>query len=111
MAFVISGAFAGIGGALFAAFNHNVFPTFMHWTKSTEALVVTLLGGMFHFYGPAVGSVILIFLDKLVTSYLRYWSFVLGLLLALMVLFFRGGFTGFLAERWEAYRARKEENS
>jgi branched-chain amino acid transport system permease protein len=111
MAFVIAGAFAGIGGALFAAFNHNVFPTFMHWTKSTEALVVTLLGGMFHFYGPAVGSVILIFLDKLVTSYLRYWSFVLGLLLALMVLFFRGGFTGFLAERWEAHRARKEESS
>jgi branched-chain amino acid transport system permease protein len=107
MAFVIAGAFAGIGGALFAAFNHNVFPTFMHWTKSTEALVVTLLGGMFHFYGPALGSVILIFLDKLVTSHLRYWSFVLGLLLALMVLFFRGGFTGFLAEWRDAYRARK----
>lgn len=107
MAFVIAGAFAGIGGALFAAFNHNVFPTFIHWTKSTEALVVTLLGGMFHFYGPALGSVILIFLDRLVTSYLRYWSFVLGLLLALMVLFFRGGFTGFLAEWWDAYRARK----
>jgi branched-chain amino acid transport system permease protein len=108
MAFMIAGAFAGIGGALFAAFNHNVFPTFMHWTKSTEALVVTLLGGMFHFYGPAVGSVILIFLDKLVTNYLRYWSFVLGLLLALMVLFFRGGFTGFLAERLEIYRASKD---
>jgi branched-chain amino acid transport system permease protein len=103
-AFVIAGAFAGIGGALFAAFNHNVFPTFMHWTKSTEALVVTLLGGMFNFYGPAVGSVLLIFLDKIVTSYLRYWSFVLGILLALMVLFFRGGFTGFVSARLNAFK-------
>ncbi|MCG6535812.1 MAG: branched-chain amino acid ABC transporter permease, partial [Syntrophales bacterium LBB04] len=60
MAFVIAGAFAGISGALFAAFNHNVFPTFMHWTKSTEALVVSLLGGIFHFYGPTVGSVIFV---------------------------------------------------
>ncbi len=106
-AFVIAGAFAGIGGALFAAFNHNVFPTFMHWTKSTEALVVTLLGGMFNFYGPAVGSIILIFLDKIVTSYLRYWSFVLGILLALMVLFFRGGFTGYLAGRLNASGLKK----
>ena len=108
-AFVIAGAFAGIGGALFAAFNHNVFPTFMHWGKSTEALVVTLLGGMFHFFGPAVGSILLIFLDKIVTSYLRYWSFVLGILLALMVLFFRGGFTGYVVGRLNAMGAKRGE--
>jgi len=107
-AFVIAGAFAGIGGALFAAFNHNVFPTFMHWGKSTEALVVTLLGGMFHFLGPAVGSILLIFLDKIVTSYLRYWSFVLGILLALMVLFFRGGFAGYVMGRLNAFGAKRE---
>ncbi len=106
-AFVIAGAFAGVGGALFAAFNHNVFPTFMHWTKSTEALVVTLLGGMFNFYGPAMGSILLIFLDKIVTSYLRYWSFVLGILLALMVLFFRGGFTGYVMGRLNTFGAKR----
>ena len=110
MAFVIAGGFAGIGGALFAAFNHNVFPTFMHWGKSTEALVVTLLGGMFHFLGPAVGSILLIFLDKIVTSYLRYWSFVLGILLALMVLFFRGGFSGYMVGRVNAMGAKRGES-
>jgi len=109
MAFVIAGGFAGIGGALYAAFNHNVFPTFMHWGKSTEALVVTLLGGMFHFFGPAVGSILLIFLDKIVTSYLRYWSFVLGILLALMVLFFRGGFSGYVMGRLNAMGAKRGE--
>ncbi len=108
MAFVIAGFFVGISGALFAAFNHNVFPTFMHWTKSTEALVVSLLGGISQFYGPAVGSIILVFMDKMVTSHLRYWSFVLGIVLILMVLFFRGGFTGFLAERLNARRARRK---
>ena len=107
MAFVIAGAFAGISGALFAAFNHNAFPTFMHWTKSTEALVVSLLGGNFHFYGPTVGSIILVLMDRMVTSHLRCWSLVLGILLILMVLFFRGGFTGFLVERLNAYRARR----
>jgi branched-chain amino acid transport system permease protein len=106
-AFVIAGAFAGIGGALFAAFNHNVFPTFMHWSKSTEALVVTLLGGMFQFLGPAVGSILLIFLDKIVTGYLRYWSLVLGILLALMVLFFRGGFTGYVVGRLNSMGAKR----
>ncbi|HXX32968.1 MAG TPA: branched-chain amino acid ABC transporter permease [Thermodesulfobacteriota bacterium] len=110
MAFVIAGGFAGIGGALYAAFNHNVFPTFMHWGKSTEALVVTLLGGMFHFFGPAVGSILLIFLDKIVTSYLRYWSFVLGILLALMVLFFRGGFSGYVMGRLNAMGDKRGES-
>jgi branched-chain amino acid transport system permease protein len=65
---------------------------------------------MFHFLGPAVGSILLIFLDKIVTSYLRYWSFVLGILLALMVLFFRGGLSGYVVERLNAMGAKRGES-
>ena len=46
LAFVISGAFSGLAGGLFALFNGSVFPDFAFLTKSFEPLVVALLGGV-----------------------------------------------------------------
>jgi len=42
-AFVISGAFSGLAGGLFAFYNGSVFPDFAYFTKSFEPLVVALL--------------------------------------------------------------------
>jgi branched-chain amino acid transport system permease protein len=53
-AFVLAGAFAGIAGGLFGIFNRGVFPDFAYWNKSAEVLIMTLLGGIHTFYGPAV---------------------------------------------------------
>ncbi len=47
--------FAGLAGGLFGIFNRGVFPDFAYWTKSSEVLIMTLLGGMGTFYGPARG--------------------------------------------------------
>ena len=55
-AFVVAGAFAGLAGALFGIFNRGVFPDFGYWSKSAEVLIMTILGGMGHFWGPAVGA-------------------------------------------------------
>ena len=57
-AFVIAGAFAGLAGALFGIFNRGVFPDFAYWSKSAEVLIMVILGGMGHFWGPAVGAAI-----------------------------------------------------
>ena len=54
-AFTVAGAFAGFAGALFGLFNRGVFPDFAHWSKSAEVLIMAILGGMGHFWGPAVG--------------------------------------------------------
>ena len=54
-AFVLAGAFAGLAGGLFGIFNRGVFPDFAYWTKSSEVLIMTLLGGMGTFFGPARG--------------------------------------------------------
>lgn len=50
-AFAVAGAFAGLAGALFGIFNRGVFPDFAYWTKSAEVLIMTILGGMGHFWG------------------------------------------------------------
>ena len=57
VAFVISGAFSGLAGGLFAFYNGSVFPDFAYFTKSFEPLVVALLGGVQSFFGPLAGAV------------------------------------------------------
>jgi branched-chain amino acid transport system permease protein len=99
MAFVIQGFFLGAAGSLLCGFTHNVFPPIANWTKSIDIIIACLLGGMYHFLGPLVGSAVCILLDKAVTSFTEYWSLVLGIILILLVLFFRGGIAGFISEK------------
>jgi branched-chain amino acid transport system permease protein len=93
-AFVLAGAFAGLAGGLFGIFNRGVFPDFAYWTKSSEVLIMTLLGGMGTFYGPAVGALALILLNQQITAYTEYWPFVLGTILVVLLFVFPGGLAG-----------------
>ena len=93
-AFVIAGAFAGLAGGLFGIFNRGVFPDFAYWTKSSEVLIMTLLGGMGTFYGPAIGALVLILLNQQITAYTEYWPFVLGTILVILLFVFPGGLAG-----------------
>ena len=93
-AFVLAGAFAGLAGGLFGIFNRGVFPDFAYWTKSSEVLIMTLLGGMGTFYGPAVGALALILLNQQIVSYTEYWPLVLGTILVVLLFGFPGGLAG-----------------
>ena len=104
-AFVIAGAFAGLAGGLFGIFNRGVFPDFAYWTKSSEVLIMTLLGGMGTFYGPAVGAVALIGLNQQIVSYTEYWPLILGSILVLLLFVFPGGIAG--AVESGAHRLRR----
>ena len=104
MGFVIQGFFLGAAGSLLCGFSHSVFPTNAHWTKSIDIIIACLLGGIYHFYGPFVGSAVYILLDKVITSFTEYWSLLFGIVLLILVLFFRGGIVGFVSERLSVVR-------
>jgi branched-chain amino acid transport system permease protein len=108
VAFVLAGAFAGLAGGLFGIFNRGVFPDFAYWTKSSEVLIMTLLGGMGTFYGPAVGAVVLIWLNQQIVSFTQYWPLVLGVILVLLLFVFPGGIAGAIGALWRrlAWRPR-----
>jgi branched-chain amino acid transport system permease protein len=100
VAFIISGAFAGLAGGLFGIFNRGVFPDFAYWTKSSEVLIMTLLGGMGTFYGPAVGALALLWLNQQIISYTEYWPLILGTILVLLLFVFPGGLAGAVGALW-----------
>jgi branched-chain amino acid transport system permease protein len=93
-AFVLAGAFAGVAGALFGIFNRGVFPDFAYWSKSAEVLIMTLLGGMGSFWGPAVGTAALLWLHQQITAYTQFWPFILGTILIFLLFAFPGGIVG-----------------
>jgi branched-chain amino acid transport system permease protein len=93
-AFVVAGGFAGIAGALFGIFNRGVFADYVYWPKSAEVMIMTILGGIEHFWGPVVGAATLVVLNQEVTSYTEYWPFLLGVILLVLLYAFPGGITG-----------------
>ena len=107
-AFVMAGAFAGFAGALFGIFNRGVFPDFAYWAKSAEVLIMVILGGMGHFWGPAVGAAVLIVLNQQITAYTQYWPFILGSILIVLLFVFPGGIVGTLSAGIARVRGRRD---
>jgi len=106
-AFVVAGGFAGIAGALFGIFNRGVFADYVYWPKSAEVMIMTILGGIEHFWGPVVGAATLVLLNQQITSFTEYWPLVLGVILLVLLFAFPGGIVGGLAAgtRWLARRS------
>ena len=95
-AFATAGGFAGLSGALFGIFNRGVFADFVFWSKSADVMIMTILGGMQHFWGPAVGALVLTLLNQQITAFTEYWPFVLGTILVVLLFAFPGGILGAL---------------
>ena len=96
-AFVISAAYAAVGGALLGPPTGNVDPTLAYWTQSGNIVFMTLLGGFASFFGPVLGAFVFIFLQDTVMSVLPYWRLVFGAILAVIVIFAPGGLMGLFA--------------
>lgn len=102
VAFVISGAFSGLAGGLFAFYNGSVFPDFAYFTKSFEPLVVALLGGMQSFFGPLAGAFGFKILEWLISrQWPVYWPLFLGGIVIVVVVLLPYGFVGLVGgRRW-----------
>ena len=105
LAFVVAGTFAGVAGAIFAMYNRGVYTESAFWTESAQVLIMTLLGGMYSFFGPAIGAVVLYVLERFANEYTEYWPTVLGTILLVIVLVLPEGLVG-LARRLGARLAR-----
>ena len=93
-AFIISSAYAAVGGALVAPVVGQVDPTLTYWTHSGNLVFMTLLGGFENFFGPLIGGVVYILLQDKVMSLTVYWRFIFGAILAFIVIAAPGGIVG-----------------
>jgi branched-chain amino acid transport system permease protein len=106
-AFVIAGVFASLAGALFAPFNRAVAPFLVSWVKSSDPVLMTLLGGAATFWGPVVGAAVFTTLHEVAIGYTTYWLLLMGGILLVGVLFLPGGILGFLEDRFRGAAAAR----
>ncbi|CAH1665448.1 Branched-chain amino acid ABC transporter permease [Hyphomicrobiales bacterium] len=111
--FVISGAVAGMGGALAAIATQVVGLDSVSFEISANALVMLVLGGIGHLYGALIGTVIFMALEHIVAAINPFhWMTLVGAVLIAIVLFAPRGLSGTLDElarllarnRWGAGR-------
>jgi ABC-type branched-subunit amino acid transport system permease subunit len=118
-AFVISGLFAGLAGALLAVTDPLAGAERMQWTASGEVVLMTILGGVGTLLGPVLGAGIIKYLENIFSAFNSQtlhdvfgflpdgledavvkvaglfvgdgWNLTLGLLFMLLVIFLPGG--------------------
>jgi branched-chain amino acid transport system permease protein len=95
--FTVSTGLAGLAGGLFAQANAFVSLDVFSFTRSGTVLIVLVLGGSGRLYGAFAGGTVLYLLeDQLAKLSPEFWQFGVGLVLVLVVLFWRGGLLGLL---------------
>jgi branched-chain amino acid transport system permease protein len=95
-AFVLAGAVGGLAGALLTNQTEYLTPSYMHWTRSGEVMVMVILGGMGTLFGPVLGAFVFLLLEDVLAAWTTHWQAVLGPLLVLIVLYARRGLWGLL---------------
>jgi branched-chain amino acid transport system permease protein len=96
VAFLISGIFTGLAGALWVPLNGLTTPDILHWTFSGKMVFFTVLGGFQTFFGPIVGAIIFNYLETYAVGHTVYWQLVLGIVMVVLVLALPAGIGGTL---------------
>jgi len=104
VAFLVSGVFTGIAGALWVPLNGLTTPDILYWPFSGEIVFMTVLGGFRNFTGPIVGAVAFNYLKTYAVGFTVYWQALLGVVLVILVLVLPTGIVGTV--RLLAARAR-----
>ena len=135
IAFVISGMYAGLAGALLATVDPLAGAERMQWTASGEVVLMTILGGAGTLIGPFIGAVIIKYFENIFSSlgdttleqmfsFLPHgvsevvvtvvspfvgegWHLTLGVLFMLVVIFLPGGIIEGLRRIGRAFRGKK----
>ncbi|MGA7486528.1 MAG: ABC transporter permease [Xanthobacteraceae bacterium] len=102
--FAVAGTFAGIAGGLFAFAKGTISPDVAWVSRSIDAMVMVLLGGIQTLTGPIVGAAVFTVLQDNVMRQTTFWRGLLGAVILLLVLVFPGGIVGSLSKRLAARR-------
>ena len=95
LAFVLSAGLSGLAGSLKTIVMGFATLSDVHWSMSGEVILMSLLGGVGTFFGPALGAGIVIGLQNMLADKAGEWvTVIIGVIFVLCVLAFRKGVVG-----------------
>jgi len=101
LGYMWSAFFAGIAGGLYAYYNRFVSPSTVQLSVSSESVLMMVLGGVGTFFGPLLGSLIIIVGRNMISLYTARWPIIMGTIFVLTVLLAPKGIIGTLSAWWE----------
>jgi branched-chain amino acid transport system permease protein len=90
----MSGAFAGVAGALSAYFYGLIAPDMLNLNACVMVLFIALLGGVNRLEGALVGALVYVLLEDFFSQYTERYQTIMGIFFVLIVLFLPNGIVG-----------------
>jgi len=106
LAFVLSAGLAGLAGATKAMVQQFATLTDVAASTSGEVVLMALVGGLGTIIGPVVGAFIIITMQNYLAATGEFVLVIQGAIFVVIVLAFRKGVVGELAEWWKRRQAR-----
>jgi ABC-type branched-subunit amino acid transport system permease subunit/ABC-type branched-subunit amino acid transport system ATPase component len=103
LAFVISAALAGAGGAFFAVQKTVVTPDDFTADFSIFFLLTVVLGGLGTLWGPVIGALVFFLIPELLAGLQSWRMLIYGCLLLALMLFAPHGLVGALRQAWRRF--------
>lgn len=94
LSFLVASFFAGLAGSLYAFHNNFVSPSTVEFARSSQALMMVILGGYGTMFGPLIGALVIIFGQYQLSLYTDRWIMVMGAIYVAIILAAPDGFVG-----------------
>jgi branched-chain amino acid transport system permease protein len=103
MAFILSATLAGLAGGLKAIVLQFATLTDVTAGISGEVVLMALVGGIGTIFGPVVGAFVIVTMQQYLASTGEWVTVIQGVIFVAIVLAFRKGIIGEIADRWRAF--------
>jgi branched-chain amino acid transport system permease protein len=99
VAYMISGAIAGVAGFFLANMTTFASPAYASWTVSGDLMIMVVLGGTGTVMGPAYGAFAFLLIEDLLKRVTDHWLGTVGVIIVLVGLLAKRGLWGLLQGR------------
>ena len=107
LAYIAAGFFAAVSGLLYVYYHKFVHPHALSLTTSAEVLLMVIAGGSGTLLGPVVGAAVVVLLKNYVSAFVERWTFLLGFVFLMIVLFMPDGLVPGMRRLWLRFAGRR----
>lgn len=97
---VYASFWAAVAGVLFAYQQRFVSPYSLGVDQQLAPLIMVILGGLGTYVGPILGALIVVLVERVLSSYVQIWPTILGLAFIATVMFAPAGLSKLISDRW-----------
>jgi branched-chain amino acid transport system permease protein len=105
LAFALGAACAGVGGVYYAALVQFIEPAPFHFSASLTMLLAVIVGGSGRFFGPVLGTVIVVLLPEWLRFMQNWYLSAFGFAVVALMIWLPGGLLS-IPERWHFKRGQ-----